>query len=138
VAEVAGTPFDFTKPKAVGRDLGEIAARAVPGGPMGYDHNFVVDGQPGTLRPVARLVDPASGRALTLSSDAPGVQVYSGNFLDGSIRGKGGAVYARHAGLCLETQAFPNAINVPAWKQQALLTPDRAYRHVMLHRFTAE
>jgi aldose 1-epimerase len=133
VAEVSGTPFDFRTPKPIGRDLA-----AAGGEPVGYDHNFVVDGEPQALRPVARLADPRSGRVLTLEADQPGVQFYSGNYLDGSVRGKGGQPYARHSGLCLETQAFPNAINVPAWRDQVILRPGTPYQHLMVHRFTTE
>ena len=75
---------------------------------------------------------------MTVSADQPGVQFYTGNFLDGSIEGKGGAAYGQYAGLCLETQKFPNAINVPAWRDQVILSPGQAYRHVMVHAFTAE
>ena len=90
------------------------------------------------MRVVARLVDPKTGRVLTIEADQPGVQFYSGNFLDGSVRGKGGRAYARHSGLCLETQAFPNAINVPAWRDQVVLRPDTPYHHLMVHRFTTD
>jgi aldose 1-epimerase len=133
VRRVAGTPFDFTQPKLVGRDLG--AAGATPRG--GYDHNFIVNGAPNALRSVAKLKDPKSGRVMTIEADQPGVQFYSGNFLDGTIRGKG-SVYERHAGLCLETQKFPNAINVPAWSNDVVLEPGTTYRHTMIHRFTTE
>ena len=133
VAAVAGTPFDFTAPKPIGRDL-----RAAGGDPIGYDHNFVVDGDPHALRPVARLVDPKTGRVLTVESDQPGVQFYSGNYLDGSVRGKGGKLYAQRSGLCLETQAFPNAINVPAWRDQVIVRPGKPYHQLMVHRFTTE
>jgi aldose 1-epimerase len=132
VKKVAGTPFDFTTSKPVGRDLQKTGGK-----PIGYDHNFVVSGEPGQLRPVARLKDPKSGRVLSLEADQPGVQFYSGNFLDGSLTGKG-AKYVQHAGLCLETQKFPNAINVPAWQNQVILEPGQTYKHVMIHRFTAE
>ena len=133
VAEVSGTPFDFRASKPIGRDLA-----AAGGDPVGYDHNFFVDGQPRALRPVARLVDPKTGRVLTLEADQPGVQFYSGNYLDGSVRGKGGQPYAQHSGLCLETQAFPNAINVPAWRDQVILRPGMPYQHLMVHRFTTD
>lgn len=133
VADVRGTPFDFSSAKRVGQDL-----TAAGGDPIGYDHNWVIDGQPNALRPVARLADPKSGRVLSLEADQPGLQFYSGNYLDGSIRGKGGRAYARNAGLCLETQAFPNAINVPAWRDQVILRPGTPYQHVMIHRFTTE
>ena len=133
VLPVSGTPFDFTKPKLIGRDL--VAAGATKAG--GYDHNFVVNGAPNALRFVARLSDPKSGRVMTIEADQPGIQFYSGNFLDGTIRGKG-AVYERHGGLCLETQKFPNSINVPAWSKDVVLEPGKAYRHTMIHRFTTE
>jgi aldose 1-epimerase len=132
IKKVAGTPFDFTTAKPIGRDLEKTGGK-----PIGYDHNFVVSGEAQKLRPVARLKDPKSGRVLTLEGDQPGVQFYSGNFLDGSLTGKG-AKYAKHAGLCLETQKFPNAINVPAWQNQVILEPGQVYKHVMIHRFSAE
>jgi aldose 1-epimerase len=129
---VAGTPFDFTTAKPIGRDLARTG-----GTPIGYDHNFVVNGEPNQLRPVARLKDPRSGRVMTLAADQPGVQFYTGNFLDGSLTGKG-ATYVQHAALCLETQKFPNAINVPAWRDQVILRPGQTYRHRMVHTFTVE
>jgi aldose 1-epimerase len=130
VAPVAGTPFDFTTPKRIGRDL-----QATGGTPTGYDHNFVVNGDPNQLRPVARVEDPTSGRVMTVTANQPGVQFYTGNFLDGSQKGKG-ATYVRHAGLCLETQKFPNAINVEGWRDQVILRPGQPYRHVMVHAFS--
>jgi aldose 1-epimerase len=123
VKAVKGTAFDFTTGKSVGRDLGSVG-----GHPAGFDHNFVVDGDPASLRPVARLEDPGSGRVMTLNADQPGVQFYTGNFLDGSTRGKGGQAYGQYAGLCLETQKFPNAINIPAWRHQVILRPDQPIR----------
>jgi len=133
VKPVTGTPFDFTRAKPIGRDLQQVG-----GMPVGYDHNFVVNGDPTRLRQVARLRDPRTGRVMTLSADQPGVQFYTGNFLDGSIKGKGGAVYGPHAGLCLETQKFPNAINVPGWRDQVILRPGREYRHAMVYAFSVE
>jgi aldose 1-epimerase len=133
LARVANTPFDFRAPKLVGRDLEQIGNE-----PLGYDHNWVVNGVPGALRPVARLRHPASGRTLSLEADAPGVQFYSGNYLKGDLVGKGGHRYAKHAGLCLETQAFPNSINVPEWEGQVTLLPGQTYKHVMVHKFTAD
>jgi len=132
VVPVQGTPFDFTTAKPVGRDLPQTG-----GTPIGYDHNFVVDGEPDALRPVARLKDPGSGRVMTLSADQPGVQFYTGNFLDGTIAGKS-ATYGQYAALCLETQKFPNAINVPAWRDQVILRQGQTYRHVMVHAFSVE
>jgi aldose 1-epimerase len=132
VVDVRGGPLDFTSPKPVGRDHVK-AGLPLPG----YDHNFVVDGADGTLRRVARLKEPRSGRVLELYSGEPGLQLYTGNFLDGSVKGKGGTWYARHAGLCLETQKFPDAIRHPEWAQP-VLRPGRVYRHVMVHRFLTE
>jgi aldose 1-epimerase len=132
IEPVKGTPFDFTTAKPIGKELPHAA-----GLPVGYDHNFVVNGEPSQLRPVARLEDPKSGRVMTISADQPGVQFYTGNFLDGSITGKH-ATYVQHAALCLETQKFPNAINVPAWHDQVILKPGQAYRHVMVHTFSTE
>jgi aldose 1-epimerase len=74
---------------------------------------------------------------MTLDADQPGVQFYSGKFLDGKLTGKG-ATYQQYAGFCLETQKFPNSVNVPAWRDEVLLKPGAVYRHVMLHRFSAE
>jgi aldose 1-epimerase len=132
VEPVKGTPFDFTTPKPIGRDLVKVGGK-----PIGYDHNFVVNGDPKQLRPVAKLKDPKTGRVMWLEANQPGVQFYSGNFLDGSIQGKGTS-YAQYTGLCLETQQFPNAINVPAWQDQVILKPRETYRHVMVHRFDVE
>jgi aldose 1-epimerase len=129
---VKDTPFDFTNAKPIGRDLRQTGLT-----PVGYDHNFVVNGRPDQLRPVARLKDPRSGRVMTLTADQPGVQFYTGNFLDGSLHGKG-ATYVQHSALCLETQTFPNAINVPAWRDQVILRPGQTYRHRMIHAFTVE
>jgi aldose 1-epimerase len=132
VKPVAKTPFDFRTPKAIGKDL-----EAVGGKPVGYDHFWIVDGDPRAMRPVATLKDPKSGRVLTLEADQTGVQFYAGIFLDGSITGKG-ATYNQYDGLCLETHAFVNAINVPAWKDQVILKPGQTYQHSMVHRFTTE
>ena len=132
VLAVTGTPFDFTTAKRIGRDL-----KAAGGNPTGYDHNFVVNGEPNQLRQVARLKDPKSGRVMTVAADQPGVQFYTGNFLDGSHKGKG-ATYVQYAGLCLETQKFPNAINIPDWQGQVILRPGQPYRHIMIHTFRTE
>jgi len=134
VKPVRGTPFDFTTAKPIGKDL---MAVVIEGNPPGYDHNFVVNGDPHTLRPVARIKDPKSGRVMTLEGDQPGVMFYAGLFLDGSITGKG-HTYQRYDAFCIETQKFPNSINVPAWRSEVILDPGRTYRHVMIHRFTAE
>jgi len=130
VRAVAGTPFDFRRTKSIGRDLDQVGTE-----PRGFDHNWIVNGVPNQFRPVARAYHPRSGRVLELQADTPGVQFYSGNFLDGSLIGKGQR-YQRHAGFCLETQAFPNAINLPEWQSQVIRRPGQAYQQRMLHRFS--
>lgn len=132
IKPVKGTPFDFTVAKPIGKDL-----KAAGGDPIGFDHNFVVNGDAHAMRPVAKLKDPKSGRVMTLEADQPGVQFYSGNFLDGKTKGKGVA-YAQYSGVCLETQKFPNSINIPAWKDEVILKPGATYKHTMVHRFTTE
>ncbi len=127
-----GTPFDFTTAKVIGKDI-----KATGGKPVGYDHNYVVNGEPHKLRPVAKLKDPKSGRVMTLEADQPGVQFYTGNFMDGSLKGKG-TTYNQYALLCLETQKFPNSINIPAWKNEVILKPGDTYKHTMVHKFTSE
>jgi aldose 1-epimerase len=129
---VKGTPFDFTTAKPIGRDI-----KAAGGKPVGFDHNWVVNGEPHAMRLMARLKDPKSGRVMTLTADQPGLQFYSGNFLDGSNKGKG-AGQPQYAGLCLESQKFPNSVNVPAWRDEVILRPGKTYHHMMVHRFTAE
>jgi aldose 1-epimerase len=129
---VKGTPFDFTAAKPIGRDL-----KAAGGKPVGYDHNWVVNGDPHAMREVAKLKDPKSGRVMTISADQPGLQFYTGNFMDGSNTGKG-VHQVQYAGLCLESQKFPNSINVPAWQAEVILKPGQTYKHTMIHKFTAE
>jgi aldose 1-epimerase len=130
VLSVDGTAFDFTRPKALRADIAGTGLS-----PAGFDHNFVVRGEPHAMRPVARLVEPRSGRVMTLEANQPGVQLYTGNHLKGAFSGKTTA-YAQYAGLCLETQAFPDAVNVPAWRGDVLLSPGAEYRHDMRFRFS--
>jgi aldose 1-epimerase len=129
---VKGTPFDFTTAKPIGRDL-----KAAGGKPVGFDHNWVVNGDPHAMREVAKLKDPKSGRVLTILADQPGLQFYTGNFMDGSNTGKG-VHQVQYSGLCLESQKFPNSINVPAWQSEVILKPGQTYKHTMIHKFTVE
>lgn len=132
---VAGTPFDFRSPQRVGARVADAHEQLALVG--GYDHNYVLDDAAGDgtgLRLAAVLYDPQSGRELTVHTTEPGVQVYSGNFLDGTITGKDGQVYARHAGLCLETQHFPDAPNWPAFPSTRL-DPERAFTSRTVHTF---
>ncbi len=136
IAPVAGTPFDFRTPKAIGRDIGQLPGNGSDD-PGGYDINYVVNGSPNAYRLVARASDPGSGRVMEIYADQPGVQFYSGNFLD-NLPGKGGAIYPKHGAFCLETQVFPDSINhqgEAGWPN-AVLRPEQTYRHVMVHRFS--
>jgi len=118
----AGTAFDFREPVAIGRRIGEDDEQLRHAG--GYDHCLVLDapiaGELG-LRHACTLHDPGSGRRLTVQTDQPGLQLYSGNFLDGTVIGSHGTLYQRHAGVCLETQAFPDAPNHPNFPSIELL-----------------
>ena len=140
VAAVEGTPFDLRPDTGaavrLGERLGQLPASGDGKNPGGIDHNFAIrDWQPdGGLRPAALLRDPASGRAMSILTDQPGIQVYTGNFLDGSLTGKGGAVYAKQAAICLETQTYPDSAHHPDWPTQRL-DPGQVYRHTMVHRF---
>ncbi|HLT91018.1 MAG TPA: aldose epimerase family protein [Woeseiaceae bacterium] len=131
---VAGTPFDFREPKPIGRDVNAGEDEQVRFG-RGYDHNFIVNGEPGELRPAARLEDPGTGRIMELLVTAPGVQFYSGNFIDGTTVGKGGRIYRQGDGLCLEPQVFPDSPNHPEFPS-ARLDPGETYVNRMVLRFT--
>lgn len=130
---VAGTPMDFTSAKAIGRDINEDFEALKIG--KGYDHCYVVDGwEKGRLSEVATLTDPVSGRTLTISSTQPGAQVYTGNWLTGSPKGKGGVEYHDYDLVAIECQGFPDAPNQPAFPSQ-LLTPGETYRQTIIYSF---
>lgn len=118
LAPVAGTPFDFRKPMPIGAHIGDTNDQLRIAG--GYDHNFVINGTGGGLHLAAKVVDPASGRSLTVMTTEPGVQFYSGNFLDGTVTGVSGVAYQKHAGFCLETQHFPDSPNHPSFPSTEL------------------
>ena len=122
---VSGGGFDFNSPKPIGRDI-----KAAGGG---YDHCFVVDGEPGRLRPCAEVFEAVSGRTLRVLTTQPGVQFYTGNFLEG-IRGKAGSIYDKYAGFCLETQHFPDGPNQPGFPP-CIFGPDREYHEKALFAF---
>ncbi|HWZ28116.1 MAG TPA: galactose-1-epimerase [Gemmatimonadales bacterium] len=133
LAPVAGTPFDFRAPMAIGARIGNDDPQLRIAG--GYDHNFVLNGGAGgTPAHAARVVDPGSGRTLDVFTDQPGLQFYSGNFLDGTILGKGGKTYARRGGFCLETQHFPDSPNHPGFPG-TILRPGATYRTRTVYRF---
>jgi len=140
-APVEGTPFDFRPERRpwgrVGHALETLPPDAAPGTPRGVDHNYVLREWKldGALRLAATLRDPASGLMLEVLTDQPGIQVYMGNFLDGTLTGKGGTVYGPNAGICLETQKFPDSVHHPDWPSMRL-DPGQTYRHTMVHRFS--
>jgi aldose 1-epimerase len=131
---VAGTPFDFRQPHAIGERIREGSDEQIRIG-RGYDHNYIVDGEPGQLRPAARVEDPQSGRVLELLASAPGVQFYSGNFLDATSTGKSRRVYRQGDGFCLEPQVFPDAPNRSDFPT-ARLNPGETYVNSMALRFS--
>jgi aldose 1-epimerase len=136
LAPVSGTPFDFRSPTAIGGRIGETHEQLKYGG--GYDHNFVLDRRAAGLQHAARVLEPASGRTLDIFTDQPGLQFYSGNFLDGSIRGKGGRVYPHRSGFCLETQHFPDSPNQAGFPS-TILQPGAPFQSRTIFRFgTAE
>ncbi len=131
---VAGTPFDFREPRAIGERVRDGRDGQIAIG-RGYDHNFVIDGPPATLRPAAVLACPASGRVMTLAITAPGLQLYAGNFLDGSQPGKNGRLYRQGDAVCLEPQAFPDSPNRPDFPS-ARLDPGMPWSSVMRFAFS--
>ena len=118
LAPVAGTPLDLRQPVAIGAHLGDANDQLKIAG--GYDHNFVLNGSGPGLHLAAKVVDPGSGRTLTVTTTEPGVQFYSGNFLDGTLKGASGGTYVKHAGFCLETQHFPDSPNHPSFPSTTL------------------
>lgn len=126
---IAGTAMDFRTPKPLGRDVDAPELQLKQAG--GYDHNFEV-----FANPCAILTDPESGRTMAVSTDCPGVQLYTGNYLNGE-RGKNGAIYSKRSGVCLETQFFPNAVNIPAFRQPVTKAGQR-YKSVTVFSFDAE
>jgi aldose 1-epimerase len=133
---VKGTPMDFTKPTAVGARI-NANDEQIKFGP-GYDHNWVLNKKKaGKLTHAATLSDPESGRVMEVWTTEPGVQFYSGNFLDGSIIGKGGIAYKKWGGMCLETQHFPDSPNKPEFPT-TVLRPGEVYKTTTIQRFTTK
>lgn len=132
IGPVAGTALDFTRPKRIGRDIRGF-------GPEygGFDHNFVLDSGRGKLALAARVEERGSGRVMEVYTTKPGIQLYTGNWLDGTLTGKSGVAYGQYHGLCLETQNFPDAINKIGFPS-AVLRPGQVYRETTVHRFSAQ
>jgi aldose 1-epimerase len=132
IAPVAGTPFDFREFHKIGERVDQLNDK--PG--KGYDHNFVLNNQHGTLALAAKVRDPKSGRVLSVFTTEPGIQFYGGNFLAG-VKGKGGKAYNYRSGLCLETQHFPNSVNEPKFPSM-ILQPGKTYKHTCVYQITNE
>jgi aldose 1-epimerase len=133
IAEVGGTPFDFRKPVRIGERIRQPHPQLING--RGYDHNWIVNGGGGNS-PVlaARLEDPASGRVMEVLTTEPGIQFYTGNYLDGTLAGSGGNLYRQSDGLCLETQHFPDSPNKPQFPS-TVLRPGETFTSTTIHRF---
>jgi len=132
---VKGTPFDFTTMTALGARI-EAADEQIKFG-NGYDHNFVVNGRPGTLRQAAKVYEATSGRVMEVWTTEPGIQLYTGNYLDGSMVGMSGKPYNRRYAFCLETQHFPDSPNKPSFPSTVLSKGGR-YHSTTVYRFTTQ
>lgn len=129
IVPVAGTPFDFTAPHAIGERIAQVEG--------GYDHNFVLRSGGGTMALAARVEEPESGRVMEVWTDQPGIQLYTGNFLDGTVVGKGGQAYQKHAAFCLETQHFPDSPSQPGFPS-TVLRPGEVYRTASIYKFSVK
>jgi aldose 1-epimerase len=129
---VDGTPFDFRRPTAIGARINQDDPQLKFGG--GYDHNWVISQKPGELTLQARVTEPTTGRVLEVLSTEPGLQFYTGNFLDGTITGKGGRVYQFRNAFCMEPQHYPDSPNQPNFPS-VVLSPGQTYRNTIVYRF---
>lgn len=135
-ADVTGTPFDFRKPTTIGARIDDPNT-VLQYGP-GYDHNWVVNqAKPGELTLQARVTEPTTGRVMEVWSDEPGLQFYAGNFLDGTITGKGGKVYQKRTGFCMEPQHYPDSPNKPQFPS-VVLRPGQTYKNTIIYKFSAK
>jgi aldose 1-epimerase len=123
---VQGTPFDFRQPHAIGERISQVG--------IGYDHTYVLSSTSRDPELAATLSDPSTGRVLTVLTTEPGVQLYTGNYLNGSLTGKSGSRYGKHAGVCLETQHFPDSVNQPSFPT-TILRPGEEYTQTTVLRF---
>jgi len=134
--DVAGTPFDFRKPTAIGARIGADDEQIKLGG--GYDHNFVLRRKAGeAMSLAARVTEPTTGRVMEVWTTEPGVQFYTGNFLDGTVHGKGGIAYGKRSAFCLETQHFPDSPNQPKFPS-TVLDPGAQYHTETVYKFSVE
>jgi len=135
LADVADTPFDFREPQKIGLRINEQNEQLQFG--QGYDHNWVLNNYDRTVHKVVELYEPLSGRLMAVFTDQPGMQFYSGNFLNGTIRGKNGALYQHRTGLCLEAQCFPDSPNKPNFPS-VILRPGQIYHQRTIYKFSVK
>ncbi len=134
IAPVAGTPMDFTTARVIGRDIKLFSNEQIKNG-NGYDHNWCLNTKGDDTQPAARVTCPATGICLEMFTNEPGVQMYTGNFLDGTVPGKKGVAHNQHAGMCLETQKYPDTPNKPEWPS-AELKPGETYYSRCMYKFS--
>ena len=133
---VKDTPFDFNTPKAISEEVTDFSNEQVKFG-NGFDHNWVLKTKGDINQVAAKLTSPTTGISLEVYTDEPGIQVYTGNFLDGTVKGKKGIVYPQRASVCLETQHYPDSPNKPQWPS-VILTPGQTYHSHCIFKFTVE
>ncbi len=129
IASVLDMPLDFIRPKKIGSRIRQTG--------NGYDHNFVLKGEPGEMKLCAQVSEPGTGRVMEITTTEPGVQLYTGNFLDGTPAGKGGNTYDKHAGLCLETQHYPDSPNKPDFPS-TVLEPGQTFTSQTVYKFSTK
>lgn len=134
MAPVAGTPMDFTIPKVIGKDIDSTGYEQILFG-NGYDHNWLLDTKGDMATVAATLFSPESGIKMDVYTDEPGIQVYSGNFLNGTVTGKRGIIYQQRAAVCLETQHYPDSPNKPEWPS-VVLRPGETYTSHCTYKFS--
>jgi aldose 1-epimerase len=132
IKSVKGTPLDFTAPQPIGARFAQLHTN-----PVGYDTNYVLNAGGKNLAFAARVHEPASGRVMEVLTTQPGVQLYTANYLDGSLTGKRGTVYQQHDALCLETQHFPDSVNHPDFPS-VILRPGQTYSHTTIFKFSTQ
>ena len=133
ILTVIGTPMDFTTPKTVGKEINNYDYAQLKNG-NGYDHNWVLNTAGDVSKLAAKVVSPASGVSLEVYTNEPGIQVYTGNFLDGKVKGKKGITYNQRTGICLETQHYPDSPNKPQWPS-VMLEPGKVYQSTCIYKF---
>ena len=137
IKSVKGTPLDFTKPTAIGARINELKPDAASANPGGYDHNYVLRGGAKEPALAVRVHDPKSGRTMEVYTTEPGLQFYTGNFLDGTLKGKNGVVYKQHQAFCMEADHFPDSVNHPDFPT-TILEPGKTYTQTTVYKFSAK